>query len=523
MRTTLQLLVIWVLILQSSDRLVSDEVARFPGPKADGFLLPNGWTITPAGEQMILKDLPLNILPLNDGRRALVATSGYNAHELALIDFSAKKVLQIEAVRQSWFGLVMTAKQDRLWWSGGGGAALHAFNIADGKLARADDGDPTAAFGRGDNKTNFKSGLVLDAKGGVLYSLDIDAGTLTAIDVIGEKPPQSRSIGGRPYDVVLAKNGSRLYVSDWAGRVVLAIDPAELRVVAKISVGEHPNQIVAHPRDDRLFVACASSNQVAVIDTSQGIVTETIVTALFPKSPEGSTPDALAVAPDGKKLYVANADNNCVAVVDIAEPSRSQVQGFIPTGWYPTAVAVAPDGKTLLVGVGKGNHTSANPIPKNPQPDKPVEAGNRGRPYPYIGTTLSGALSIVDIPDDDQLATYTETVYRNCPYSDKLLTDAPYREQTAIPNKVGDTSPIEHVIYIIKENRTYDQVLGDMGRGNCDPDLVMFGEEITPNHHKLANEFVLLDNLYCNGHVSADGHPWSTMAYNTDYTAPTGR
>ena len=128
-------------------------------------------------------------------------------------------------------------------------------------------------------------------------------------------------------------------------------------------------------------------------------------------------------------------------------------------------------------------------------------------------------MSIVPVPDDKALAAYTETVYKNCPYSDKLLTDAPYPEKTAIPTKVGDPSPIKHVLYIIKENRTYDQVFGDMPRGNGDPSLVMFGREVTPNHHKLAEEFVLLDNLYCNGHVSADGHPWSTMAYNTDYIA----
>jgi YVTN family beta-propeller protein len=251
-------------------------------------------------------------------------------------------------------------------------------------------------------------------------------------------------------------------------------------------------------------------------------VTETIMTALFPKAPEGCTPDAVAIAPDGKTMYVANADNNCVAVVDIGVPDRSQVKGFIPTGWYPTALAITPDGKSLLVGVGKGNQTKPNPIdPELVRKNAEADAAKKraGRPYPYIGTTLSGALSIVPVPDDSQLAAYTETVYKNCPYSDKLLTTAAYPEKTAIPTKVGDPSPIKHVIYIIKENRTYDQVFGDIKRGNADPSLVMFGEKITPNHHKLANEFVLLDNLYCNGHVSADGHPWSTMAYNTDYVA----
>ena len=123
------------------------------------------------------------------------------------------------------------------------------------------------------------------------------------------------------------------------------------------------------------------------------------------------------------------------------------------------------------------------------------------------------------VPDEKQLKEYTARVYRNCPYSDKQLTAAPAPEKTAIPTKVGDPSPIKHVIYIIKENRTYDQVFGDIKKGNGDPSLVMFGEEVTPNHHKLADEFVLLDNLYCNGQVSRDGHPWSTMAYNTDYIA----
>src|SRR5207245_9386721 len=123
------------------------------------------------------------------------------------------------------------------------------------------------------------------------------------------------AIGGRPYDVVLARNRSRLYVSDWAHRTVLALDPDDLRVVARIPVGEHPNQLTLHPRDDRLFVACASTNCVSVLDTRRGTVTETIFTALFPRSPEGSTPDALAVSPDGQPLFVANADTNCVAVI----------------------------------------------------------------------------------------------------------------------------------------------------------------------------------------------------------------
>jgi YVTN family beta-propeller protein len=500
----------------------AQETPRFAGPVDRGFLLPNGWVLSPAGEQIPLADLPLNIVPLADSRHVLAATSGYNAHELTLIDLADKAIVARQAVRQSWYGLGTSPDGKQIWWSGGGGDALHTFQVEDRQLKRTSAPEPTATRKREgrDVPHHFRSGIAFDPRRQVLYSLDVDGGTISTLDPKTLKPVKSAPAGARPYDVAIARNGTQLFVSDWAGRAVRVLDPADLKTVARIAVGEHPNQIVVHPQDDRIFVACASSNCVSVVDTRRGIVTETIHTALFPRAPEGSTPDALAVAPNGKTLYVANADNNCVAVIDISVAGQSQVKGFIPTGWYPTAVAVTPDGKSLLVGVGKGNQTKPNPIerPKAKAADSPAET-YRSRQYPYIGTTLSGALSIIPIPDDKTLAQFTETVYRNCPYSDKLLTDAPYPEKTAIPTKVGDPSPIKHVLYIIKENRTYDQVFGDIERGNGDPSLVMFGRDVSPNHHKLAEEFVLLDNLYCNGHVSADGHPWSTMAYNTDYIA----
>jgi YVTN family beta-propeller protein len=511
--------------------LLAEDKPRFAGPTEKGFLLPNGWTITPAGKHVTLTDLPLNILPLADNKYALVATSGFNKHELSLIDLTEMKVVDKQSVRQSWYGLALSQKEDRVWWAGGGANMLHTFDLKEGKLkcTSTPEPDPEKLSReelqklRQESGTGFKSGLLLDAANDTLYSLDINAGTITALSLKDGKVIKTAPCGGRPYDIVRGRNGAQLYVSDWSGKAVLAVDPKELRVVAKISVGEHPNQLAVHPKDDRLFVTCASNNCVSVIDTKRGIVTETIVTSLFPKDPEGSTPDALALAPDGKTLYVTNADNNDVAVIDVAEEGKSRVKGFIPTGWYPTSVAVTPDGKNLLVGVGKGNQTKPNPLYKDDEPkqEKPKdgEAPRRRLPYPYIGTTLSGALSVVPVPDEKQLIAYSAQVYKNCPYSDKLLTAAPHPVKTAIPTKVGDPSPIKYVIYIIKENRTYDQVFGDLKEGNGDPTLVMFGEKVTPNHHKLAREFVLLDNLYCNGQVSRDGHPWSTMAYNTDYIA----
>jgi YVTN family beta-propeller protein len=502
---------------------LAQDKPRFAGPTDTGFLLPNGWHLTPAGTHVITTDLPLNIIPLKDGKRAVVATSGYNKHVLSVVDLEAAKVVSDAPVSQSWYGLALSADERKLWWSGGGGNVVHTFDHSGDTLARTGKAEPDFRKMTKAEKAamkGFVSGLALAPKADELFVLNIDFGEIAAVDPATGEPRRTGKLGGKPYDVLPARNGL-LYVSDWAGRQVLAVDPADLRTVARIPVGEHPNQIAAHPKDDRLFVACASCNAVSVIDTKRGVVTETIFTALFPKAPEGSTPDALAVSPDGKTLYVANADNNCVAVIDVEKANESQVKGFIPTGWYPTAVALTPDGKNILVGVGKGLQSKANPKFTAEEIKEKEAKQPKGRvlPYPYIGTTLSGAVSIVPVPDEKQLKEYTAQVYRNCPYSDKLLTTAPHPDKTAIPTRVGDPSPLKHVIYIIKENRTYDQVFGDLKPGNGDPGLVMFGRKVTPNHHKLAEEFVLLDNLYCNGQVSADGHPWSTAAYHTDYVA----
>lgn len=495
---------------------------QYAGPTKEGFLLPNGWHLTPAGEQVTVPDLVLNIRPLSDGRHVLVTSNGFKMHQLSVIDLEAKEVVDKVSTYQSWFGLALSEDEKSIWWSGGGSASVLACKLNGTDVSiNASKNLTFRPEGVRPDKL-FRSGLAIDHEKKILYSLDIEQGTIAAVDLTGKEAPREGKLGGRPYDVVIGPGPGNLYVSDWARRMVQVVDPVELRVIAKIPVGEHPNQILRHPKDDRLFVANASSNSVSVIDAGRGVVIETIWTTLFPKSPEGSTPDALAITPDGETLFVANADNNAVAMIEVEEPAESVIRGFIPTGWYPTALAVSRDGKNLLVGVGWGE-SKPNPFGGVGGPaDEPKEGEGKPKrrlPYPYIGTLFSGSLSIVPIPDEEKLAEYTAQVYRNCPYSDEMLSGTKYQGKTAIPTKVGDASPITHVIYIIKENRTYDQVFGDMPKGNGDPSLVMFGEEITPNHHKIAREFVLLDNLYCNGHVSRDGHPWSTSAYNTDWTS----
>src|SRR4029079_3758257 len=238
-------------------------------------------------------------------------------------------------------------------------------------------------------------------------------GAITRIAIGKQGSDLSFRCGQRPYDVVKAKNGL-LYVSDWADRAVLVVDPETLRTTHRIPVGDHPNQIVLHPKDSRLFVACASSNAVYVIDTTRGTVQETIYTALFPQSPEGSTPDALAIDSDGEYLYVANADNNCVVVIDVEEFRKSLIKGFIPTGWYPTSLAVTPDEKKLLIGVGKGNVTQSNKPNEErlkAAHDGPIgEGGYRKIQFRHVGMTLSGSLSIVDIPNEKELDKYTDQV-----------------------------------------------------------------------------------------------------------------
>jgi YVTN family beta-propeller protein len=520
-KPTVRVLLLGLLcVLVATSAFGQDAKPRFPGKTEQGFLLPNGWTITPAGKQVVLTDLPLNILPLPDSKTALVATSGYNAHELSLVDLSGGTILSKIGTRQSWFGLIADERAEAIWWSGGGANSL-LFATRDGTtLKQVSEPDPTDAVSKAKAKGHFRSGLAMSPDGKKMFTLDIEAGTIMSFALDNTQPTVTASAGKRPYDVAPSKDGKKLYVSDWAGKAVRILDAETLVTLSTLIVGEHPNQIAVHPipEDGRVFVACASTNTIAVIDGKTSTVIETISTSLFPRAPEGSTPDALALSPAGGTLYVANADNNCVVVIEVDTPRLSRVTGFIPTGWYPTSVAITPDGKRLLVGVGKGNVTKPNPPYTNKIGVAALQIAH-GLPFPYIGTTLSGALSIVDIPDEKELAVYTAQVYKNCPYSDLQLTNAPHPRKTAIPNKVGDPSPIKHVIYIIKENRTYDQVLGDMPKGNGDPSLCLFGREITPNHHRLAEEYVLLDNLYCNGHVSADGHPWSTMAYNTDYIA----
>jgi YVTN family beta-propeller protein len=248
---------------------------------------------------------------------------------------------------------------------------------------------------------------------------------------------------------------------------------------------------------------------VWVVDVATRTAREQIAVSLYPNAPVGTTPNALALSPDGRTLLVANADNNTVAVVDVETPWRSEVEGFVPTGWYPTAVLFSRDGARMHVLSGKGLASQANP--------RGPTAGSRGAEGQYIGGMLQGALSTLAVPSADELKAFTRRVYELTRYTDARRLAPPEAPTVSpIPSRVGDASPIKYVFYVIRENRTYDQVFGAIGKGNGDPTLTLFGEEVTPNAHALAREFVLFDNFYVDAEVSYDGHAFSTGAYATD-------
>jgi hypothetical protein len=249
-------------------------------------------------------------------------------------------------------------------------------------------------------------------------------------------------------------------------------------------------------------------------------VIEILNSALYPGSPSGSTTNSVALSSDEKTLFVANADNNCLAVFDVSSPGSSISKGFIPTAWYPTCVRIAKN--KILVSNGKGLSSHANPYGPNPnrEGDEVVyqAAGKEHKiKEQYIGGLFRGTLEILNIPDAGQMSLYSQIVFKNTPYNKNTELISEGATGNPIPLRVGDPSPIKHIFYIIKENRTYDQVLGDIPEGNGDHDLVLFGENITPNQHALAREFVLLDNFYVDGEVSADGHNWTMGAYATDF------
>ncbi len=484
-----------------------------PGKDGDVTTLFNGWKISPAGRPIGTNDFLLGGAFSPDGKTLAIANAGYNSHAIHLIDVATEKEIASLGVLRTWNGIAWAPDGKRIYASGGipllKNDVLVFDRDADGTWRKA----KSFSLAGSDAKNSAVAGIAISQDGKSLFVLNNSDGKLYTLDATDGRTLSVLAVGDHPVAIGLNGDGSLLGIANMGGSEIVAVrieDPTKPEIAAHLPTGAHPNDLVL-AADGRLYVSCGNSDSVSVIDATSGQLVETIRTGLTPKSPSGSTPVAVAVSPDSKTLYVANADNNDVCVVDVSEIGKARVKGFIPTGWYPTAVKVTPDGKKIIIGSGKGMGTGPNQVRLPINPDHP--AG-----FVHHGQQLRGLLSFVDVPSDARLAEYTRQVISNTPYADRQLAGDDAKIKTAIPSRLGDPSPIKHILYIIKENRTYDQVFGDVPKGNGDPQLCLFGMDVTPNHHSLADKFVLLDNLYCSGEVSQDGHPWSTSALATDFT-----
>ncbi|HWB61863.1 MAG TPA: bifunctional YncE family protein/alkaline phosphatase family protein, partial [Chitinophagales bacterium] len=421
-----------------------------------------------------------------------------------------------KTVSVSWYGLAFSDDSKTLYTSGGNGNWVLRWDIKNNKLELRD----TIVIGKPWPEKISVAGIAIDDAKHLLYAVTKENNSLYVIDVQDKKVLKQLPLGGEGYTCLLSPDKKTLYATCWGCDKVVLFDCEKQELKGVIPVGDNPNDMALTKDGGILYVANSNDNSVSVIDVKKNKVVEVLNAALFPDAPSGSTTNGLALTPDEKTLYIANADNNCLAVFDVSTPGKSKSKGFIPTGWYPTGVKVV--GNYIFVLDGKGFRSLPNPRGPNPVKKKQKVVYQQGDPQKpnevqYIAGLFKGMLGIIQTPTAEQLDAYTQVVYRNAPYKKDRETETGGRDGNPIPHRVGDASPIKYVFYIIKENRTYDQVLGDVKNGNGDTALVLFGNDITPNQHAIVNDFVLLDNFYVDGTVSADGHNWSTGAYATDY------
>jgi YVTN family beta-propeller protein len=486
--------------------------AQLPTP----VVLPNGWSLSPAGRQFPLGDLPLNIAVSHDGKKMAVTNNGQSIHSIQLIDPAAEKVLHTIVIPKAWYGIAFSDDDKSLYVSGGNDNRINQYQIIENKLVFTD----SFLLGKPWPKKIAPAGIAVDNKSNKLFVVTTEDSSLYVINTATKAILHKMSLGAEGYACVLSPKKDKLYISVWGGDQVLQVNTKDYAVGTRVVVGDNPNEICMTKKGDYLFVANANDNAVSVIQTSTMKVIETLNAALFADAVPGSTSNGVSLSADEKRLYIANADNNSLAVFDVSIPGKSSSLGFIPVGWYPTNVKVL--GKKIFVSNGKGFTSMPNPKGPNPVARRQKVAYQKSgdlkpEEVQYIGGLFKGTMSIIDEPKPQEMALYSKSVYSNSPYTkDKELT-ALGEVGNPIPMKVGDSSPIKHVFYIVKENRTYDQVLGDVKKGNGDTSLVLFGEGITPNQHALVNEFVLLDNFFVDGEVSADGHNWTFGAYATDF------
>ena len=479
--------------------------------------LPNGWKLSSAGKSFGLGDLPLNIAVSNSKKFVAVTNNGVSAHSIMLIDVKSERVIDSVIIPKAWYGLAFSPDDQFLYAAGGHDNKIVRYEIIQNKLNKKDE----IVLGAVWPNRIAPSGITFDSKRQKIYVVTRDNRSLYVIDAKTQKIDKQFGLDGEAYMSAMSTDSKELYISCWGCDHVLVFDLTMQAWKAPIKVGDNPNEMLVSPNGQQLYVCNANDNTVSVINLKTKKVIETLDVALYPNSPSGSTTNGLAMDPVKKSLYIANADNNCLAVFDVSTPGKSVPKGFIPVGWFPTNVKFINN--KIWVTNGKGNTSLATPY--GPRPIKNGEEVilhgadvNAPKEVQYIGSMFKGTMSVIARPAEKDLQGYSKAVYRNASYS-PTKSDLADKEAPGfpIPMKMGQKSPIKYVFYVIKENRTYDQVLSDVKGGNGDTTLLLFGRKYTPNQHAIAEKFVLLDNFYVDSEVSADGHQWSMGAYATDY------
>jgi YVTN family beta-propeller protein len=550
---------VWVLVTGcgstgSSPRTVttSEKVGRTSG---DHVVTPVNQTLTPFGRTIELPGLRPQALALSPDGKLLVASG--KTSELVVLDPASGTIRQrvqlpndqqsepqpdvvspniLEPDKKgqvSFTGLVFSADGRRLYLSNVNGN-IKVFTVdADGTV-KPSHTFPLPPANAPRRKDEIPSGLTLSKDGSRLYVCANLSNQLLVLDTASGKVLHAVPVGALPYDVRLV--GDKAYVSNWGGRqpgagdltgpagrgTVVRVDPVKhiasdgsvsvidlktLRPKTEILTGLHASALAVSPNGRYVVCANAAADNLSVIDTRTDTVVETIWTKPKPSDLFGASPNALTFDRSGKKLYVANGTQNAVAVVQFDAADReSKLVGLIPVGWFPGALVFDDARQQVYAANIKG---------------LPVATGKGPGGHPgYNSHQYSGSVSLVPLPSKKDLPKLSETVWRNLrreAIAQSALKPRADQPPRVVPERIGEPSPIKHVVYVIKENRTYDQVLGDMKEGNGAPELCIFGEHVTPNQHKMSRDFVLLDNTYCAGILSADGHQWSTTAFGTDY------
>ena len=498
------------IIACGSGKTTGGTSAQSAPASLDSNRLSTGARLDPAGRSIPVGNMPLSAVLSPDGKHLVLALSGWRQQGIDVVSRATGTLVQHVEQPGAFVGLAWSNDGRALYVSGGSADAVYQYRWSPNatKPAVLTDSFALGHGASGQPGTRYPAGVGISSDGRTLYVAENLSDSLAVLDLSTRRVVQRLGAGRFPYAVGVARDG-HVYVTAWGGSTVTAFVPdgggGRLTREGIIEVGRHPSALVLNASGTRAFVASASTDRIAVVDTRARQVTGWLLDPPPDGVKEGSTPNALALSPDGSRLYAAEADNNAIAVFDLSAKSSDvasahgtdQLTGRVPTQWYPTDVV--PSGDSLWVVNGKGR--GAGPNPNGPVPSAPLARGSRG----YTLGQLDGTITV--LPANASGAELDALTRRVANANGWTTSTGP---RAAYP-------PIEHVVYIIKENRTYDQVFGDLTQGDGDASLVFFPRDVSPNHHALAERFGLYDRFFVNAEVSAQGHMWSTAGYVTDY------